>query len=42
MINNILGFFNMGITLEKIFGLIFSPLAILMGVPFEEIGMVNN
>lgn len=42
MVNNILEFFNMGLTLEKIFGIIFSPLAMLMGVPSNEVGMVSQ
>ena len=42
MINNILGAFITGLTLEKILGVIFYPLAILMGVPFNEVGLASQ
>ena len=40
MINNFIGVFFPSITLESILGVLFTPLAFLMGVPAEEVGMV--
>ena len=40
MINNFIGIFFPSITLESILGVLFTPLAFLMGVPAEEVGMV--
>ena len=42
MINNILGAIFSGLTLEKIVGIIFYPLALLMGVPMNELGLASQ
>ena len=42
MINNFIGVFFPSITLESILGVVFTPLAFLMGVPAEEVGMVSQ
>ena len=42
MINNFIGIFFPSITLESILGVVFTPLAFLMGVPAEEVGMVSQ
>ena len=42
MINNFIGVFFPSITLESILGVLFTPLAFLMGVPAEEVGMVSQ
>lgn len=42
MINNFIGIFFPSITLESILGVLFTPLAFLMGVPAEEVGMVSQ
>ena len=42
MINNFIGVFFPSVTLQSILGIIFTPLAFLMGVPAEEVGMVSQ
>lgn len=42
MVNNLLGFVAPWLTIEKILGVVFYPLAVLMGVPFGEIGVVSE
>ena len=42
MINNFLGLFFPSVTLQSILGIIFTPLAFLMGVPAEEVGIVSQ
>ena len=42
MINNFIGVFFPSITLESILGVVFTPLAFLMGVPAEEVGIVSQ
>lgn len=42
MLNNLLGFIAPWLTIEKILGVFFYPLALLMGVPFNEVGMVSE
>ena len=42
MVNNLLGFVAPWLTIEKILGVVFYPLALLMGVPFGEIGVVSE
>lgn len=42
MINNFIGVFFPSVTLESIIGVLFTPLAFLMGVPVEEVGMVSQ
>lgn len=42
MANNLLGFIAPWLTIEKILGVIFYPLALLMGVPFAEVGVVSE
>lgn len=42
MINNFIGVFFPSVTLESILGVVFTPLAFLMGVPAEEVGMVSQ
>lgn len=42
MINGLLAFISPSITLENILGLVFSPFAILMGVPMDEVGLVSQ
>ena len=42
MINNILGAIITGLTMEKILGVLFYPLAILMGVPMNEVGIASE
>ena len=42
MINNFIGVFFPSITLESVLGVVFTPLAFLMGVPAEEVGMVSQ
>ena len=40
MLNGILG--NFGLSLERIFGLLFSPVAWLLGVPFHDCATIGN
>ena len=42
MINNFLGLFIDGMTLQKIIGVVFYPLSVLMGVSGDELGMVSQ
>lgn len=42
MINNFIGAFFPSVTLESILGVLFTPLAFLMGVPAGEVGMVSQ
>lgn len=42
MVNNLLGFVAPWLTIEKILGVVFYPLALLMGVPFNEVGVVSE
>lgn len=42
MVNNLLGFVAPWLTIEKILGVVFYPLAVLMGVPFAEVGVVSE
>ena len=42
LINNLIGLFVPGATLQSILGIFFSPLAILMGVPMNEVGIVSE
>ena len=42
MINNILGAIISGLTMEKIVGVVFYPLALLMGTPISELGLVSE
>lgn len=42
MINNFIGVFFPSVTLESILGVLFTPLAFLMGVPAGEVGMVSQ
>lgn len=42
MINNFIGTFFPSVTLESILGVLFTPLAFLMGVPAGEVGMVSQ
>ena len=42
MINNFLGLFIDGMTLQKIIGVVFYPLSVLMGVSADELGMVSQ
>ena len=42
MVNNLLGFIAPWLTIEKILGVVFYPLAVLMGVPFNEVGVVSE
>lgn len=42
MVNNLLGFVAPWLTIEKILGVVFYPLAVLMGVPFTEVGVVSE
>ena len=42
MINNFLGLFFPSVTLQSILGIIFTPLAFLMGVPAGEVGIVSQ
>ena len=42
MINNFIGLFADGVTLQGILGMIFKPLAILMGVPFEDVNLASE
>lgn len=42
MVNNLLGFVAPWLTIEKILGVVFYPLAVLMGVPFNEVGIVSE
>lgn len=42
MINNFIGLFFTGVTLQSILGVIFTPLAFLMGVPAGEVGIVSQ
>ena len=42
MINNFIGIFFDGVTLQSILGIVFYPLSLLMGVPRDELGMVSE
>ena len=42
LINNFIGLFFDGVTIQGILGLIFKPLAMLMGVPMDELNMVSQ
>lgn len=42
MINNILGSVIPSLTMEKILGVVFYPLALLMGVPMNELGLASE
>lgn len=42
MINNLLGLIVPGLTIEKILGIVFYPLALLMGIPSGEVGAVSQ
>lgn len=42
MINNLIGIFFDGVTLQSILGIVFYPLSLLMGVPRNEISMVSE
>ena len=42
MMNNFLGLFIDGMTLQKIIGVVFYPLSVLMGVSADELGMVSQ
>lgn len=42
MINNLLGFVAPWLTMEKILGVVFYPLSLLMGVPIGELGTVSE
>ena len=42
MINNFISVFFPSVTLESILGVLFTPLAFLMGVPAGEVGMVSQ
>ncbi len=42
MINNFMGIFVPGLTLQSILGIVFKPLAILMGVPAGELNLVSE
>lgn len=42
MINNLIGLFFPSVTLQSILGVLFTPLALLMGVPAGEVGIVSQ
>ncbi|BBF43618.1 Na+ dependent nucleoside transporter NupC [Lachnospiraceae bacterium KM106-2] len=42
MINNLIGLFWDGITLQSILGIVFYPFAVLMGTPMNEVGVVSE
>lgn len=42
MINNFIGLFVPGVTLQSIIGILFSPIAFLMGVPSNEVAEVSQ
>ena len=42
LINNFMGLFWDGMTLQKIIGVVFYPLSLLMGVPMDELGAVSQ
>lgn len=42
MLNNLLGLIVPGLTVEKILGIVFYPLALLMGIPLGEVGAVSQ
>lgn len=42
MVNNFLGIFFPSVTLEGILGIFFTPFAVLMGAPMNEVGMVSQ
>lgn len=42
MINNFIGIFAPGVTLQSILGVVFKPLALLMGVPSEELKLASE
>ncbi len=42
LINNFMGIFWDGMTLQKIIGVVFYPLSLLMGVPMNELGAVSQ
>jgi CNT family concentrative nucleoside transporter len=42
MINNFIGLFFNGLTLQKILGIVFYPMSYLMGVSADEVGLVSE
>lgn len=42
LINNFIGLFFDGITLQSVLGVIFTPLAVLMGVPASEVAQISQ
>lgn len=42
LINNFIGLFFDGVTLQSILGVIFMPLAVLMGVPADEVAQISQ
>lgn len=42
LINNVIGLFTDGVTLQSILGFIFAPIAVLMGVPYGEVMEVSQ
>lgn len=42
MANNLLGLISPTLTLQKVIGVIFYPLSLLMGVPMSELGLVSE
>lgn len=41
-VNNLIGLIIPGLTIEKILGIFFYPLSLLMGVPMNEVGIVSE
>ena len=42
LINNTLGLINPQLSLQSILGVVYTPIALLMGIPFNEVGMVAS
>lgn len=42
LINNLIGIFFTGVTLQSLLGIVFTPLAFLMGVPSNEVSIVSQ
>lgn len=42
MLNNFIGLFFNGVTIQSILGIVFKPMALLMGVPLNEVGSVSE
>ena len=42
LVNSTLGLINPGLSLQSILGIVYTPIALLMGIPFNEVGLVAS